>query len=91
MEFTPKAIKIILDELEASRASRKKTGLGESAGNPVGAQGHDRHRAASPEQKTIDLEGRVLKDGVRKVLKDGLETPNPPPGFRPIGVEQRPR
>ena len=26
-----------------------------------------------------------------RAFKDGLETPNPPPGFRPIGVEQRPR
>ena len=29
-------------------------------------------------------------DQVRAFI-DGLETPNPPPGFRPIGVEQRPR
>jgi hypothetical protein len=36
----------------------------------VGAEGHGRHRAAAPKRKTIDLEGRIVRDGVRTVVKD---------------------
>jgi hypothetical protein len=73
MEFilpiTPKAIQDLLDELEASRASRKRAWeilqeirwvLKETAGLQL----------PPPARKTIDLEGRLVKDGVRKSLKD---------------------
>jgi hypothetical protein len=69
MELTPKAIQDLFDELEASRASRKRAWeilqeirwvLKDVAGMEL----------APPARKTIDLEGRLVKDGVRKSLKD---------------------
>jgi hypothetical protein len=69
MEHTPKAIQDLLDELEASRASRKRAWeilqeirwvLKDSAGMEL----------KPPVKKTIDLEGRLVKDGVRKVLQN---------------------
>ena len=69
MELTPKAIQDLLGELEASRASRKRSWeilqeirwvLKDTAGI----------EAQQPARKTIDLEGRVVKDAVRKTLKD---------------------
>jgi hypothetical protein len=69
MELTPKAIQDILDELEASRASRKRAWenlqeirwvLKDTAGMEL----------PLPARKTIDLEGRLVKDGVRKAVKD---------------------
>jgi hypothetical protein len=69
MSMTPKALQELLDELEASRASRKRSWeilqeirwvLKDTAGI----------EAQQPARKTIDLEGRVVKDAVRKTLKD---------------------
>jgi hypothetical protein len=69
MERTPKAIQDLLDELEASRASRKRAWeilqeirwvLKDTAGMEI----------KPPAKKTIDLEGRLVKDGVRTALKD---------------------
>jgi hypothetical protein len=69
VELTPKAIQDLLDELEASRASRKRAWeilqeirwvLKDSAGVEI----------KPPAKKTIDLEGRLVKDGVRKALND---------------------
>ena len=31
---------------------------------------YDRSRFPAPAKKAIDLEGRIVKDGVRKVVKD---------------------
>src|SRR5262249_32943694 len=69
MSITPKAIQDLLDELEASRASRKRAWeilqeirwvLRDTAGVTV-----------SPSiKKTIDSEGRVVKDAVRKALQE---------------------
>jgi hypothetical protein len=69
MAITPKAIQDMLDELEASRASRKRAWdvlqeirwvLKDTAGIEI----------PPPARKTIDLEGRLVKDTVRKALKD---------------------
>jgi hypothetical protein len=69
MSMTPQALQDLLDELEASRASRKRSWeilqeirwvLKDTAGI----------EAQQPARKTIDLEGRVVKDAVRKTLKD---------------------
>ena len=69
MSITPKAIQDLLDELEASRASRKRAWevlqeirwvLKDTAGVTV-----------SPSvKKTIDSEGRVVKEAVRKALQE---------------------
>jgi hypothetical protein len=36
----------------------------------MGAQGCCRSRGATPARKTIDVEGRIVKDGVGKTVKD---------------------
>jgi hypothetical protein len=68
-ELTPKVIQGLLDEVEVSRASRKRAWenlqeirwvLQDSAGMKL----------PPPARKTIDLEGRVVKDGVRKAITD---------------------
>ena len=69
MSFTPKAIQDLLDELEASRNSRKRAWeilqeiryvLRDIAGI----------EAQQPARKTIDLEGRIVKEAVRSGLQD---------------------
>lgn len=69
MSITPQAVQELLNELEASRASRKRAwdnlqeirwALKDTAGIELPA----------PARKTIDLEGRIVKDGVRKAVKD---------------------
>ena len=69
MGITPKAIQDLLDELEASRASRKRAWelLQEIRWVLKDVTGVE---AALPAKKTIDLEGRLVKDGVRKALED---------------------
>jgi hypothetical protein len=66
MELTTKVIQDLLDVLKASRSSRKREWedlqelhwvLQNSAGMKL----------PPPVRKTIDLEGRLLKDGLRKV------------------------
>jgi hypothetical protein len=68
MSLTPQAIQDLLEELERSRASRKRGWenlqelrwvLKEVAGVELPAA----------ERKTIDLEGRLVKDGVRKASR----------------------
>ena len=58
-----------LDELEASRASRKRAweNLQEIRWVLKDFAGVELPAAA---RKTIDLEGRIKKDGVRKTVKD---------------------
>ena len=67
--MTPQELEKVLDELEASRSSRKRAWenlqelrwvLQDSAGMKL----------PPPAQKTIDLEGRLIKDGVRKAIRD---------------------
>jgi hypothetical protein len=69
MSVTPGAIRKILDELEASRASRKRAweNLQEIRWILKDATGID---LPAPARKTIDLEGRVVKEGVRKIVND---------------------
>ena len=69
MGITPKAIQDLLDELEASRASRKRAWelLQEIRWVLKDVTGVE---APLPAKKTIDLEGRLVKDGVRKALQD---------------------
>lgn len=69
MSLTPQALQDLLDELEASRASRKRAWeiLQEIRWVLKDAAGMDLPPAA---RKTIDLEGRLVKDAVRKTLKD---------------------
>ena len=73
MELTPKAIQDLLDELEASRTSRKRAWeiLQEIRWVLKDTTGMD---LPPPGKKTIDLEGRLVKDGVRKALKDRQNT-----------------
>jgi hypothetical protein len=67
MSITPEAIRKFLDELEASRASRKRAweNLQEIRWILKDATGVD---LPAPARKTIDLEGRVIKEGVRKIV-----------------------
>jgi hypothetical protein len=69
MSITPQALQDLLDELEASRASRKRAWeiLQEIRWVLKDAVGMDLPPAA---RKTINLEGRLIKDAVRKTLKD---------------------
>ena len=69
MVITPKAIQDLLDELEASRASRKRAWellqelrwvLKDITGIEIPA----------PERKTIDFEGRIIKEAIRKALRE---------------------
>ena len=69
MAITPKAIQDLLDELEASRASRKRAWellqelrwvLRDIAGIEVPASA----------KRTIDLEGRIIKEAIRKALRE---------------------
>ena len=69
MPITPKALQDILDELEASRASRKRAWevLQEIRWVLKDTTGID---LLAPARKTIDLEGRLVKDGIRKALQE---------------------
>jgi exonuclease V gamma subunit len=69
MSMTPQALQELLDELEASRASRKRSWeiLQEIRWVLKDIAGIE---AQQPARKTIDLEGRLVKDTVRKTLKD---------------------
>jgi len=69
MSITPQAVQKLLEEVEKSRASRKRAWdnlqeirwvLKDTAGVELPA----------PARKTIDLEGRIMKDGVRKTVID---------------------
>jgi hypothetical protein len=66
--MTPQELQTLLDELEASRASRKRAweNLQEIRWVIKDIAGID---LPPPARKTIDLEGRVVKDGVRTVLR----------------------
>src|SRR3984893_7627917 len=66
---TPNALQDLLDELEASRASRKRAweNLAELRWVLKDTTGTE---LPPPARKTIDLEGRIVKDGVKKALRD---------------------
>jgi hypothetical protein len=67
--MTPQELQNMLDELEASRASRKRAweNLQEIRWVVRDTVGVD---LPPPVRKTIDLEGRIVKDGVKKALRD---------------------
>jgi hypothetical protein len=67
--MNPQELQDLLDELEASRASRKRAweNLAEIRWVLADVCGIKLPPAA---RKTIDLEGRIVKDGVRKALRD---------------------
>jgi hypothetical protein len=69
VSLSPKELQDMLDELEASRASRKRAceNLQEIRWVLKDAAGVE---LPAPARKTIDLEGRIVKDGVRKTVKD---------------------
>src|ERR1700722_19729784 len=69
MSMTPHALQELLDELEASRASRKRAweNLQELRWVLKDTTGIE---LPPPARKTIDLEGRIVKDGVKKALRD---------------------
>ena len=67
--MTPQALRDLLDELEASRASRKRAWEILQEIRWV-LKDTTRIEAQQPGRKTIDLEGRLVKDAVRKTLKD---------------------
>jgi hypothetical protein len=69
MSITPQALQNLLDELEASRASRRRAWenlqeirwvLKDSAGMEL----------PPPAKKTIDAEGRLVKDAVRNAIRE---------------------
>jgi hypothetical protein len=53
----PQELQTLLDEVEASRASRRRAW-------------ENLQELPPPARKTIDLEGRVVKEGVKKALQD---------------------
>jgi len=69
MSLSPKELQDLLDELEASRASRRRAweNLQEIRWVLKDVAGVE---LPPPARKTIDLEGRIVKDGVRRVVKD---------------------
>src|ERR1700680_1100824 len=69
MSITPQDLQKLLDELEASRASRKRAweNLAEIRWVIKDTTGIE---LPPPARKTIDLEGRIVKDGVKKALRD---------------------
>jgi hypothetical protein len=69
MAFDPAELQKVFDELEASRASRRRAweNLQELRWVIKELTGVD---LPPPERRTIDLEGRVVKDGVRTTLRE---------------------
>src|ERR1700722_943984 len=67
--MTPRELQNLLDEIAASRASRKRAweNLAEIRWVIKDTCGID---LPPPARKTIDLKGRIVKDGVRKALRD---------------------
>jgi hypothetical protein len=67
--MTPQELQNLLDELEASRASRRRAweNLQEIRWVEKDTLGIE---LPPPARKSIDLEGRIVKDGVRKALRD---------------------
>ena len=69
VSLNPKELHDLLDEVEASPRSRKRAweNLAEIRWVLKDAAGVE---LPPPARKTIDLEGRIVKDGVRKTVKD---------------------
>jgi hypothetical protein len=69
MSITPQAVQKLLDQVEKSRDSRKRAWENPQEIRWVlkGAAGIE---LPAPARKTIDLERRIVKDGVRKTVQD---------------------
>jgi hypothetical protein len=67
--MTPQELQKVLDELQASRASRKRPGENLQELRWV-LQDSAAMKLPPPARKTIDLEGKQIKDGVRKAIRD---------------------
>lgn len=69
VSLDPQELQDLLDELERSRQSRRRAweNLQEIRWVLKDAVGVN---LPLPARKTIDLEGRIVKDGVRKAVKD---------------------
>lgn len=67
--MTPQELQDLLDELEASRASRKRAWENLAEIRWV-IKDTTAVELPPPARKTIDLEGRIVKDGVKKALRD---------------------
>jgi hypothetical protein len=67
--MTPQDLHNLLSELEASRSSRKRAWENLQELRWV-LQDSARMKLPPPARKTIDLEGRLIKDGVRKAIRD---------------------
>jgi hypothetical protein len=65
----PQELQNLLDELEASRASRRRAWENLQELRWVLKQICD-IELPPPARKTIDLEGRVVKDGIKKALRE---------------------
>jgi hypothetical protein len=67
--MTPRELQDMLEELTASRQSRRRAweNLQEIRWVVKDTAGVE---LPAPERKTIDLEGRIIKDGVRKAIRD---------------------
>jgi hypothetical protein len=69
LHMRPQELQNLLDELEASRASRRRAWENLQEMRWVLFEVCD-IELPPPAQKTIDLEGRIVKDGVKKALRD---------------------
>src|SRR6478735_6271555 len=69
MSITPEALQKLLDERDASRASRKRAWENLQEFRWV-LKDTARIELPPPARKTIDLEGRLVKDGVPKAIQD---------------------
>jgi hypothetical protein len=69
VSLNPQELQDLLDELERSRQSRRRAweNLQEIRWVLKDVTGIE---LPAPATKTIDLEGRIVKDGVRKIVKD---------------------
>jgi hypothetical protein len=67
--MTPQELQDLLIELELSRASRKRAWENLAEIRWV-LKNEGRMELPPPARKTIDLEGRIVKDGVKKAIRD---------------------
>jgi hypothetical protein len=67
--MTPQELQELLDELKASRSSRKPAWENLQELRWV-LQDSARMKLPQPAKKTIDLKGKLIEDGVRKAIRD---------------------
>jgi len=67
--MTPQELQKILDELEAARSSRKRAWENLQELRWV-LKNSARIKLPPPATKTIDLEGKLIKDGIRNAIRD---------------------